>query len=92
MSEPSPAGLQAQALFVIHAWLARDYWSVEAACRQVAGSGATPVQVLEAATLAAASLLTEALGGSSAKAAAVAADRYGRDVAAQARLLAGSGH
>jgi hypothetical protein len=84
---PAAAALQVQALALVHAWLAEDYWTAARVEAAIEASGATVVQVAQVVSLAAASLLTEAFGGSSLAAERFAADRYGRDVAAQARLV-----
>ena len=88
---PAPAALQVQAAALIHAWLAEDYWTAARVEAAIADSGATAVQVAQVVSLAAASMLTEAFGGSSLAAERFAADRYGRDAAAQARLVLAAG-
>jgi hypothetical protein len=84
-----PGQLQVQALGLIHAWLAKDYWTAARIEAAIEASGASPVQVAQIVSLMAASLLTEVLAGSSLAAERAAADRYGREAAKQARLVLG---
>jgi hypothetical protein len=83
----SPESLAVQADALIHAELAEDYWTSARVLAALEDSGATVVQVAQAVALAGAAMLTEAAGGSSLAAERVAAGRYGRDAAAQARLV-----
>ena len=85
MTGPTPESLGVQAAALIHAELAQDYWSAARIEAALEDSRATVVQVAEAVALAAAAMLTEALGSAAAE--RLAAGRYGRDAAAQARLL-----
>lgn len=86
-----PGTLQVQALGLIHAWLAEDYWTVARIEAAIEASGATPVQVAQVVSLAAAALLTDAFGGSSLRAEQAAAARYGADAAKQARQVIAAG-
>ena len=83
----SQAAFQVVAETAVHAWVSRDFWTVARCQLEVEESGASPAAVAEAFGLAAAALLTDACGGSSARAAVVAAERLGTDAGRQARLL-----
>jgi hypothetical protein len=73
---------------LIFAWLAEDYWAIARIQEALAKTGATPGQVAETATLAAASLLAETLGAA-ALAAPIAERRWQSDTARHARLITG---
>lgn len=66
----------------IHAWLAEDYWTTGRIRAQLEASGASPGQVAECFSLAAAALLSEAFEGDKLEAMALAArkcsDRVGK--------------
>lgn len=81
------AALQVIAETAIHAWVAKDFWTVARCQLEAEESGASVAAVAEAFGLAAAALLTDACGRSSARAAVVAAERLGTDAGRQARLL-----
>ncbi len=83
---PEQPRLQVMALAYIRAWLDKDYWTIARIALALEESGAGMLQVAETFSLAAASLLTEAHGGSSAQAADHATGRQDRDVAKQIRL------
>jgi hypothetical protein len=69
----------------IHAWLAEDYWTTGRIRAQLEASGASPGQVAECFSLAAAALLTEAFEGDKLKAMALAARKYSDRVGKTAR-------
>lgn len=83
----SQAELMVVAETGVHAWLARDFDTLSRAQLEAAESGASVEAVFLAVCLAAAAVMTDACGGSSARAARFAAARLSQDVAAQARLL-----
>lgn len=76
------------AVGLIHCWLANDYWTAARIEHEIDQSCASPVAVAQAVSLAAASMLTDAYDGSSARAEAVAVSRWGRDAGRQARQIA----
>ena len=84
---PGHETLQPMAGAYIRAWLDKDYWTIARIVAALEDSGATPGQVAETISLAAAAMLTEAHGGSSAAAADHATGWQDRAVAAQVRLL-----
>lgn len=84
---PDPGRVQAMGLAYIRAWLDEDYWTQDQIKTALAESGATMGQVAELFALMAASLLTEAHGGSSHAAADHAAARQDAEVARHIRLL-----
>lgn len=87
----SQAALQVVAETAVHAWLCRDFWTVARTQAEVEDSGVSVAAVAEAFGLAAAALMTDACGGSSARAARVATERLGTDAGRHARLLLRSG-
>jgi hypothetical protein len=64
-------------------WLAQDYWTIRRIRAELAG--ASPERVAETFSVIAASLLTEACAGDSAKAAALTRRRYSQRVGREAR-------
>jgi hypothetical protein len=84
---PSHETLQPMAGAYIRAWLGKDWWTIARIAAAIDDTGATPRQVTEVVTLAAASMLTEAHGGWSAAAADHATGWQNRAVAAQIRLI-----
>lgn len=85
---PSHETLQPMAGAYIRAWLDKDFWTIARIAAALEDSGATPAQVAEVISLAAASMMTEAHGGSAVEAADHASGWQDRAVAAQVRLLA----
>ena len=71
------------ALGYVHAWLAGDYWTIGRIRAELAG--ADPERVAETFSVIAASLLTEACAGDSAKAAVLARRQYSQRVGREAR-------
>ena len=69
----------------IHAWLAEDHWTASQIRAELDASGASPGQVAEWFSLAAAALLSEAFEGDRFKAMAVAARKYSNRVGKTAR-------
>ncbi len=90
MTAQTPAALQVMAYGYIAAWTQQDYWTVARIAAEIEASGASSLAVAEAVTLAAAALLTDALGGSSLAAETVATRRYGKAAARLARELSAS--
>jgi hypothetical protein len=84
---PEQGRVQVMALAYIRAWLDEDYWTMDRIAAALADAGATMPQVAEVFALMAASLLTEAHGGSSHAAADHAAARQDDEVARHVRLL-----
>jgi hypothetical protein len=80
-----PILLQLMALGYIHAWLAEDYWTIAVIDMRLAELDATPREVAESFSLAAASLLTDAYQGSSGNAQRMAARKWRIDAARMAR-------
>jgi hypothetical protein len=85
---PEPGTIQPFLYGLIFCWLVEDYWGVARIQEALDETGATAGQIAEGATLAAASLLSDALG-SAAKAAEVAERRWQTDSARAARQLVG---
>jgi hypothetical protein len=71
------------ALGYVHAWLTEDYWTIGRIRAELAGADAE--RVAETFSVIAASLLTEACGGDSAKAAVLARRQYSQRVGREAR-------
>lgn len=83
---PPPADIQPFLYGLIFCWLAEDYFTVARIREALAETGATADQIAEGATLAAAALLTDALGV--ARAAALAEARWQSDAGRAARQIA----
>jgi hypothetical protein len=86
---PDPGRVQAMALAYIRTWLEEDYPTQDKIKAALIESGAGMVQVAEVFALMGASLLAEAHGGSSVRAADHAAARQDDEVAKHIRLLTG---
>jgi hypothetical protein len=79
------ATLRTQALAYITAWLTEDYWTMAKITADLKRTGATPEQVAEQFSLAAAALLTDVFKGLSSQAAAWANSTALREAARQAQ-------
>ncbi len=84
---PDHGRLQVMALAYIRAWLDEDYWTIARIVVALEEAGATMQQVAETFSLAAASLLTDAHGGRSSRAADHAAARQDDAAAREIRRL-----
>ena len=84
---PALGRVQAMALAYIRAWLEEDYWTQDQIKTAMREAGVTMEQAAEVFALMGASLLAEAHGGSSRKAADHATARQDDEVAKHVRLL-----
>jgi hypothetical protein len=82
---PDQATLMTMGYGYIHAWLVEDYWTIARIVAALQDNGATMDQVAETISLAAAALLTDALDGSSVRAAQLVAGRISEAAGRQAR-------
>jgi hypothetical protein len=77
--------LRIMALGCIYAWLAEDYWTITRIELALEATGATPRQVAESFSVAAASMLSDVCGGDSHTAEVLAATTAFGDVGRLAR-------